>query len=336
MAAAWLAQRDEGLTAEEAADFAKWQEADPRHAAAVSRLEQSWALLQPLREFRPEARVHPDRDLLAGTRRPGRILSFPRVAAGVGIAAAVAFGVFYFRAAPPPAPSQLVSPAVETYATTTDGYQRVTLSDGSVLELNASSEARVEMLPAVRHVQLVRGEGHFSVAKNPRRPFIVHAGGLDVRAVGTAFNVRLAGRDVEVLVTEGRVHLDRQAKGAADQGSLPDLSAGDQLLVQGEPAAGATPAVEHVASEVMQKALAWQGPRLRFVDTPLAKAVAEFNAHNRTQIELGDADLAATPVDGNFRADNVEAFIRLFEINPASTIRVERVTPVRIVLRRAP
>jgi transmembrane sensor len=335
MAAAWLAQRDDGLTADEAADFAKWRQADPRHATAVARLEKTWALLQPLREFRPEARVHPDRDLLAGARPPARILSFPGLAAAAGLAAVVAFGVFYFRApAVAPMASQPVSSAT-TYATTAGGYQRVTLTDGSVLELNADSEARVDLQPTVRHVQLVRGEGHFTVAKNRQRPFIVHANGVDVRAVGTAFNVRLAGMDTEVLVTEGRVHLERSA-GAAGRDTLPELGPGDRFLVQAAPAAGGAPQVERVAVEAMQKSLAWQGPWLRFVETPLAKVVDRFNEHNRIQLELGDASLAARPVDGNFRADNVETFIRLIESDPASPIQVERVGADRIILRRAP
>lgn len=337
MAAAWLAQRDEGLTVEEAAEFSKWRQSDPRHAAAVERLEQTWKLLQPLREFRPEARQHPDRDLLTGAKPPRAVIIFPRVAALAALAAAVAVGVFYFRPAPlasGPIANEVV--AATTYATTADGYQRVTLSDGSVLELNANSEARVEMLPAARHVQLVRGEGHFTVAKNKQRPFIVHANGVDVRAVGTAFNVRLANRgDIEVLVTEGRVHVERQA-GASAPETLPELGVGDRLLVQAAPAVGTTPRAEKVSAEAMQQALAWQGPYLRFSETPLVSVVAQFNEHNRVKIELGDATLASVPVDGRFRPDNIEALIRLFENTPNSKILVERVNPERIVLHRAP
>ncbi|HEX7631325.1 MAG TPA: FecR domain-containing protein [Lacunisphaera sp.] len=336
MAAAWLAQRDEGLTTEEAAEFSKWRLADARHAAAVQRLEQTWKMLQPLREFRPEARQHPDRDLLAAAQRPASIITFPRLAALAAMAAAV-IAMFYLRSGPRAA-GPIVNEAVAamTYATTADGYQRVTLSDGSVLELNANSEARVEMLPAVRHVQLVRGEGHFTVAKNKQRPFIVHANGVDVRAVGTAFNVRLADRgDIEVLVTEGRVHVERQA-GAFAQEALPELGVGDRLLVTATPVSGATPRAEKVSAEAMQQTLAWQGPYLRFVEQPLASVVAQFNEHNRVKLELGDATLAAVPIDGRFRPDGVEAFVRLFEADPNSKILVERAGPERIVLRRAP
>ncbi|HRJ48303.1 MAG TPA: DUF4880 domain-containing protein, partial [Opitutaceae bacterium] len=65
-AAAWLAQRDDGLDAAAAAEFELWRRKDPRHEAAVARLETTWHTLQQLRDFRPAARMHPDRDLLAG------------------------------------------------------------------------------------------------------------------------------------------------------------------------------------------------------------------------------------------------------------------------------
>jgi transmembrane sensor len=331
MAAAWLAQRDDGLTAEEQADFARWRQADPRHAAALARLEKTWTTLQQLREFRPESRVHPNRDLLAGARPPAKVLSFPAAAALAGVAAAVALAAFTWWPRPAPVPAEIATP---TYATTAEGYQRVTLEDGSVLELNANSLARVIYTPEQRRVELEHGEAHFTVAKNPSRPFIVRAGTVAVRAIGTAFNVRLAERDVEVLVTEGRVKVEQQAAGHAPDG-LPELGPGQRLVVSTQPgAATVPPQAEFLPTEAVQSALAWQGPRLRFNETPLADVVMQFNQHNRIQIELADASLAGLPVDGSFRSENVEAFIRLLESD--RTIRVERVTPARIILHRVP
>jgi transmembrane sensor len=57
-------------------------------------------------------------------------------------------------------------------------------------------------------VVLERGEAHFQVAKNPARPFVVVARGVEIRAVGTAFSVGLESTRVEVLVTEGQVAVE--------------------------------------------------------------------------------------------------------------------------------
>lgn len=331
MAAAWLAQRDAGFSPAEQADFDRWRLADPAHAAAVARLERTWTTLQQLREFRPESRLHPDADLLARKRPATRILSFPMAAALGGLAAALALAAFGWWARPAAAPAPAADAAA--YATTSDGYQRVTLDDKSVLELNANSLARVTYTPAERRVQLVRGEAHFTVAKNKQRPFIVQAGTIAVRAVGTAFNVRIDDGRVAVLVTEGRVKIEPRDGGKAS--AVPELGAGERLVVSanGAPDWGALKA-ERVEAEAMTAALSWQGPWLHFDDTPLASVVAQFNRFNHVQIELGDATLAGLPVVGNFRSDNVETFIRLLESD--RSLVAERIGGDRIVLRRAP
>ena len=340
-AAAWLAERDAGLSPLDERKFAAWRAADPRHEAAVARLERAWTALQPLRDFRPAAVRHPDRDLLAGPVRGG-IFAFPAPLRAAALAAAalvvVAAGWWALRPAATSAPDAV-------YATTVGGYERVMLADGSVLELNGDTAAEVHFTAAERRVGLARGEAHFTVAKNPARPFRVEAGGVAVRAVGTAFNVRLGARDVEILVTEGKVAVSdvgpalaavpprgerNPQTGAPTSGGPTVLSANERLVVG--PAHGA--AVERVSPAAMRDALAWQSPRLVFVDTPLAEVVAQFNRRNAVQLELADADsvLAALPVGGSFRAENVEAFVRLLE--SGGDVTVDRADAARLVLRR--
>jgi ferric-dicitrate binding protein FerR (iron transport regulator) len=44
----WLLGRDEGFAPGRRAAFARWRDADSRHAAALDRLERTWALLEGL------------------------------------------------------------------------------------------------------------------------------------------------------------------------------------------------------------------------------------------------------------------------------------------------
>jgi transmembrane sensor len=48
-----------------------------------------------------------------------------------------------------------------------------------------------------------------------------------------------------------------------------------------------------------------------FRDQSLADAVAEFNRYNDRQIVIEDPKVAALRIEGNFRATNVDAFVRL-------------------------
>jgi ferric-dicitrate binding protein FerR (iron transport regulator) len=61
-----------------------------------------------------------------------------------------------------------------------------------------------------RKVELI-GEGYFEVAHNPKIPFIVNAGGIEVKALGTAFNIMAYPDEdkVETSLISGHVELQQ-------------------------------------------------------------------------------------------------------------------------------
>jgi transmembrane sensor len=224
-----------------------------------------------------------------------------------GLAAALLLGAFLgFRALQSPA-------APETrYATTTAGYERARLADGSTLELNTASAARVQFTAAERRVELESGEAHFEVAHDTARPFVVSAGGVAVRAVGTAFNVRFVSGAVEVTVTEGKVAVERVDLNALS--AAPTLIAANQrLALPLAPAAAPAPVIEPLAPADVRAVLAWQRRVTDFSDTPLAEVTARFNRHNVLQLVITDPALESRRIGGIFALDDVEAFVRLLE-----------------------
>lgn len=196
--------------------------------------------------------------------------------------------------------------------------ERLTLEDGSVVELNHGGKLEIDFSSETRRVRLVRGEAHFTVTKNPARPFIVEANGVAVRAVGTAFNVRHSAVAVEVLVTEGQVQVERSIAVVAASAPTP-LAPAPTALVAGERAIVDTTAptaqlvVATVGPTEIAQALSWQGVRLEFAELPLAEVVTEFNLRNRQQLVVDDATTGRLRVGGSFRADNVDGFVRLLE-----------------------
>lgn len=334
-AMAWLVERDEGFAPGRAAAFEAWRRRDVRHVASVVELEQVLAQLQGLAERRDEVNARFGRvsSPLPATVRWWRPVAWGGVALAVG-------GFLAFRAVPP-------ADRPETrYATNGAGYERARLDDGSTLELNTASSARVRFTAAERRVELESGEAHFEVAHDPARPFVVSAGGVTVRAVGTAFNVRFASGAVEVTVTEGWVAVapvssSRRgedqlvaARGADREGGhreAPTTSRGPTLLsayerlalplvvVAGE---GSAPAIQQLAPAEVRAALAWQRRITDFSDTPLAEVAARFNRHNALQLIVADPALGARRIGGMFALDDVEAFLRLLERD--GIIRVER------------
>jgi len=87
-----------------------------------------------------------------------------------------------------------------------------TLPDSSTIFLNKYSTAVVTVSEKERKTVLT-GEGFFTVVHNEKQPFIVEAGGLTIKDIGTAFNVNANDSSkVDVIVTEGEVELASQEK----------------------------------------------------------------------------------------------------------------------------
>jgi transmembrane sensor len=305
-AADWLVRQDAGLTPAQQEEFNGWLNSDPQHAAVYGELVQTWSLL---------GRVSADLTAATPAARPARSR---RRWLPLGVAAAAAAAAIAYVSWPAPAPS--ATPFVLTASTEVGKMRKVPLPDGSTVQLNTDTAIAVQFTATERRVRLVRGEAHFQVAKNPARPFIVGAGVVAVRAVGTAFDVRRRAHAVEILVTEGKVRVDDTL---GERSLLPApaadserayLLAGQRVSIRTGPAeTPAPPRVEAVAPAEISQTLAWQSHRLEFVATPLADIVEEFNRYNRHKLVIADPRLATRRFGGTFPAGDYEEFVRLLE-----------------------
>jgi transmembrane sensor len=317
-ASLWAIRCERGLTAAEQDEFLQWLATDQRHAREFARHRDNWSRLGLLADWRPEHSPRPNRDLLAppptsslGWRGAGRFWIVP---AALAAAAAIVVTVFQLRTEP------VVSSAPVASAPISPIEQRA-LPDGTTITLNRGAEISVRYTTSERRVVLGRGEAHFDVARIPGRPFVVSVHDIDVRAVGTAFNVRLDPAAVEVLVTEGRVEVNPAeplapvAPGVA--GLAPSagatIEAGQRSVISLGPVVSPLEIVAVTAEQIAER-LAWQPTFLDFTDAPLASIAAEFNRRNApVQIVIPDVSLAKTEVSASLRSDNIEGFLRLLD-----------------------
>lgn len=84
------------------------------------------------------------------------------------------------------------------------------LADGTRVWLNAESRLRypVAFTGKERKVEM-EGEVYFEVAKNKEKPFIVTVNGVDIRVLGTSFNVSAYQEEVVATLVEGKVQLKK-------------------------------------------------------------------------------------------------------------------------------
>lgn len=173
----------------------------------------------------------------------------------------------------------------------------VTLKDGSSVTLNTASEMRVRFTTTERIVELVRGQAYFAVAKDPRHPFVVLAGGRRITALGTAFDVRLDRDQVQIVLVEGRVSVNP----VAAPKSRIELESGERFISKGGTAGSVSTA--NVATST-----SWRSGRVVFNATRLADAIAEVNRYRDRPIAVDDAAIFDLEISGTYRISEVERF----------------------------
>lgn len=318
----WLVLlQDESATPEDRARFETWRGGHPTHGMAWQRATALWSELDnvvpALRQATPLSAIGGNiapapastvfRSAVSNRPRPaaiGRRRLF-QVAAGI---AAVALGGSYLATHPG---------LFADYRTALAERRLITLADGSNVELGSNTSLSVTYEPAVRRLTLHDGEAFFAAASDPARPFIVRAGGGEIRALGTAFNVKYQRDRVVVTVIEHAVEITF-GNSSVRLGPGEQLSFGNVRLSAPEPADLA--AVE-----------AWRRYRMFFNETPLGEAVAEIERYRPGRILVTDAAVAAIPVTGIFRTDQADAALQT--IGDTLPVDIVRMTELLILIR---
>ena len=189
---------------------------------------------------------------------------------------------------------------------TTEPYM---LNDGSQLFLNANSAVRVSMTPAVREVALDRGELLLRVIHDGKRPFLVWAGDVVLRAIGTEFSVRSeATGDLQAIVREGKVEIGSTGASAA-KSAAPKSSERTAIVSAGQTAtiSGGKVRVESHDPTETENRLAWVHGRL-YLNGTLSRAIAQFNEHNADKIVIADASIGNINVTGLYNCHDIHEF----------------------------
>lgn len=184
----------------------------------------------------------------------------------------------------------------ETSVTTGTGEQQTrALPDGSVMAVNVESQVNYAFRDH-RRVHMDDGEAAFFVRKDPERPFIVSAGAYDVRAVGTAFNVRRRGETTEVSVSEGVVAIIARDDGR----ELMRLRAGEMSVLPSNP----TRARAEVLAVPIDAVAQWRMRVIEYDDVPVRSLVAELNRFYDRPLRVDEAGLADRRITVRLRVED--------------------------------
>ena len=314
-AAEWAVRADRPLSDAERHAFEAWKTASPRHAAEYARIREPWEQLGAVGAVSRLSGLADVVEARAKRRRARRRIVVRTSAFFAAAAAVVIAYVGWWRTTVPVAPAVADATAPAAVRVLAGTARQVVLADGSVAALNGDSRIDTDFTPGERRVRLAQGEAHFAVTKNPARPFLVSAGAVTVRAVGTAFDVRLAADVVEVIVTEGSVRLEGPALERLAAADRPSLVAGERAVIDLSIRTATPVALSTPTRDEIDDLLAWKTTRLVFDRTPLDEVVSTFNRHNAQRLELGSPALRARTLTGTIRADNLDGLLASLETN---------------------
>jgi transmembrane sensor len=282
----WVIERDVGLSPKDRRALEQWLVADPLHQRAFARAESVWGMMgsdaiqseiDQRRTVEPRLPGYPP----LGRDRYWRRWLAPALAASLALVMIGAANDW---------PTAVYADAM----TGTGEQRRVTLDDGSIVQLNTGSAITIDYGSDRRIIHLLKGEAAFTVATDRQRPFTVEAGSGSTTARGTRFIVRHVEDDTEVGVTEHSVR-------------VANLSGPDRngvVVKEGQTVRYGAHGITRPETADTDALSAWTRGRLVFVDRPLREVVAELARYHRGYICILDADLGNRRVSGIFRTDD--------------------------------
>ena len=299
-------------------EWQRWMNADPSHRAAYERIEQTMMRLKiPVKPPLPSAEEMAA-DEYDGSMSVEEWQSLPRatrksswvrfsIAAGLAVLSLVVAGGLWLDR------HYRVQHGTLALHTSAGERREFELPEGSRITLDADSALIVELTPELRSLQLTRGEAYFKVAKDAARAFIVRAGNAQVRAIGTAFDVRMSADRTVVAVTDGRVEVTSEAsqpaKASVDKHSVQTflaarVSAGEAVSYASNAGLQELPAAE------ASLATSWLNGRRQYHNEPLRYVLADIDRYTGKHIEIAAGPTGDLEFTGTLDLNNTAAWIK--------------------------
>lgn len=285
----WARMQDEETAQNDVSAWLDWLEADPANRDAFDRIQEL--------SLRLEA-----------TGKVQRRASVPKLALAASVAAMAIGAVVWFAVS-----GEFQRPTL-SIATAVAASRQAPLPDGSTVSLGGATSVEARYTDSARALRLSEGEAYFEVKpdRGTQRPFVVDAGAVSIRALGTAFNVRKTRERVSVTVTEGRVQVGR----SGESGGV-EVAAGEQAVY--DPAANRF----RVTSVDASRSLGWREKRLEFVDEPMDSVIENVNRYSPRKIQIRGVDLHQHSYTGTFQPNTLDDWL----------VAIERAFPVRVETR---
>lgn len=248
------------------------------------------------------------------SRKRSRIMRLAVKVAGYAAVVAAAVIITQWFVSKRPSGEDLTA-VVQTQSVSAPAGQRamVSLPDGTEVILNANSTLSYpSVFGAERRVELV-GEAVFDVSRDEAHPFIVSTGKMDVKVLGTRFDVSVyPGENLMVSLMEGTVSV----YSPENEAEAYILSPGETLVETGS---------GYEMTAMNDESTAWVDGFFLFRNRTLGDIISQLENHYSVEISVENPSVLDYRFTGRFLQDEgVMEILRVFQkIYPISVTRDE-------------
>jgi ferric-dicitrate binding protein FerR (iron transport regulator) len=262
---------------------------------------------------------------------PRRNKSWKLVAAAASILVAGSL-IWYFSRSGPTEPVKELAKKVKApsseIVTRNGSRSRITLPDGSTVWLNAGSKLNYDKSfgTKLREVTLT-GEAFFDVVKNPDQPFVIHTHRIDVKVLGTQFNVKSypGEKTTEAALVKGSIevylHNDQSGKIILkpNQKIIVGEDSAKQYATSPDPGKKEEPIVSVRQLTIDQKdgtpvETAWVENKLAFVEEPFADVAMKLERWYGVSISFSNQKWARIPLTGTFTNESIQQALHALSV----------------------
>lgn len=184
------------------------------------------------------------------------------------------------------------------------------LSDGTKVWLNAAS--RISYAPDFRQTQTrdvyLEGEAFFDVTHNPDKPFVVHTSSIQVKVLGTSFNVKSYSEEktIETTLVEGSVRIE-QSDEAGRQLGVVELKPNQRAVFD------KASRVINVREIFAAGSGSWKEDRLVFDEEPIDNVILQMERWFNVKIHAADRGHLDCKMTASIDNESLQDVLKLIE-----------------------
>lgn len=242
-------------------------------------------------------RIHTEHHHAAKTEslRPRRKIAVYAAVTGIAALMLIAVGLFSILQQ---------EPSVQQFSTSMVASDALLLPDGTSVVLNRNSVIKYPefFTGGIREISIF-GEAFFEVSHNPDKPFVIHAAGLDIKVIGTSFNVEApkGGDFVKVTVNTGKVLV-------YPTGTLPEKTETSGLFLTAGEIATYSAQSGQVRKGVGDdlNVLSWKTGILTFREARLAEVLKALEMKYQTRFIIDNQEVLNQRLTARFENDSLD------------------------------